>query len=111
MTTLYHATKLCNLEDILSDGLTPSDGGSKLTSGLTLQYRELYGVYGFENRSDAVQFAEDNNYHWDGYALMQFNTADGRKTIDDPEYDKGVSYYVLSDCPIPAFIQSGDVVR
>jgi hypothetical protein len=90
---LYHATKLALKDDIEETGIRPAYS-NKLTAGQNVQ--DNLGVYGFANFEDAVSFATDNNYHYDGYIICTFDTGKD-ETIPDTEYEDGVSWLVVTD--------------
>jgi hypothetical protein len=83
---LYHGTQSKNINSIVTYGLSPSDGGIKLTNSDTLQGQDICGIYGFTSLDDAKSFAMDNGC--DG-AVFAFDAAD---VINDPEYDDGAKF-------------------
>lgn len=91
---LYHVASYMD-----GDKIKPSDCGNKITSETTLQGLGIIGVYGFADYKNALEFAYDNNYQYDGFYICEFETGD-LTCLPDPEYDHGISWLVITDKPL-----------
>jgi hypothetical protein len=92
-THLYHVTRNDNAENIEENGLHAQV--SQAVSNDSRFDRNTEVVYGFRDKQDAIDFANDNGMEGE-YSLYRVDTS-GLTVKPDPEYDAGVSFVVIGD--------------
>jgi hypothetical protein len=90
---LYHVTIPENESRIDEEGLVAQV--SQAVSNDPRFDRDTEVVYGFADKQDAIDFANDNGAEGN-YVIYRIDTS-GLKVKPDPEYESGQSYVIIGD--------------